>query len=130
MIMSEIAAPLRDVLERTGYLNGGMPAAPSVSLSDGGNHALLPSFRPDAWWQNNSEVTAWPRSNDLKVYFKFVEESDDVAAAEWQREVWNQGFCPLLWLVSPERIEIYNGFGVPPGSAKRPGETCSTPFNS
>ena len=111
--MSEIAAPLRDVLERTGYLNGGTPAAASVSLSDGGNHALLPSFRPDAWWQNNSEVTAWPRTNDLKVYFKFVEESDDVAAAEWQREVWNQGFCPLLWLVSPERIEIYNGFGVP-----------------
>ena len=119
--MSELAPPLRDVLERTGYLSGGKPAAPSVSLSGPGNHVLLPSFQPDAWWRSSPEATAWPGSTDLKVYFKFVEESDDDAAAEWQREIWNQGFCPLMWLVSPKRIELYSGFGRPQdaGDAKR-----------
>ena len=37
--------------------------------------------------------------------------------SEWQKEVWNQGFCPLLWLVSPGRIDLYNGFGLPRRSA-------------
>ena len=37
------------------------------------------------------------------------------AVAEWQQEIWNRGFSPLLWLVSPERIELYNGFGAPGG---------------
>ena len=111
--MSKLAAPLRDVLEHTGYLAGGEPAAPSVALHGSDNHVRLPSFRPDAWWRSSPEATAWPGRSDLKVYFKFVEQPDPVVVAEWQREVWNQGFCPLLWLVSPERIEIYNGFGVP-----------------
>ena len=39
-------------------------------------------------------------------------------AAEWQQEIWNQGFAPLLWLVSPERIELHNGFGAPRGPAE------------
>ena len=119
--MSELAAPLRDVLERTGYLNGGAPAAPSVLLSGRGNHVLLPSFQPDALWRSSTGPTTWPGSTDLKVYFKFVKEPDDDAAAEWQREVWNEGFCPLMWVVSPKRIELYSGFGRPqdPGDAKR-----------
>ena len=33
--------------------------------------------------------------------------------AGWHREIWNQGFAPLLWVVSPEKIELYNGFGRP-----------------
>ena len=31
--------------------------------------------------------------------------------------MWNQGFCPLLWLVSPRRIDLYNGFGHPQRSS-------------
>ncbi|MDE0023591.1 MAG: N-6 DNA methylase [Spirochaetaceae bacterium] len=119
--MSDLAGPLRDVLEGTGYLTNGVPAAPSVALTSDGDRTRLPSFEPDAWWRSNSDPDPWAGSADLKVYFKFVEEPDAVPLAEWQQEVWNQGFCPLLWLVSPERIEIYNGFGRPqgPNHAKR-----------
>lgn len=114
--MSDLAGPLRDVLEGTGYLTNGVPAAPSVALTSDGDRTRLPSFEPDAWWRSNSDTDPWAGSADLKVYFKFVEEPDAVPLAEWQQEVWNQGFCPLLWLVSPERIEIYNGFGHPQGT--------------
>ncbi len=111
--MSELAAPLRRALERTGYLTGAEPAAASVRLAGGGDLLRPPSFAPDAWWRSNPEATAQHGSADLKVYFKFVAEPDAVPVAEWQQEVWNQGFCPLLWLVSPHRIDLYNGFGRP-----------------
>lgn len=111
--MSDLAGPLRDVLEGTGYLTDGAPAASSVGLAGSDNHLRLPSFAPDAWWRSNPDPEPWAGRADLKIYFKFVEEPDAVSVAEWQQEVWNQGFCPLLWLVSPERIEVYNGFGIP-----------------
>ena len=119
--MSDLAGPLRDVLEVTGYLTNGVPAAPSVTLAGVDDHIQVPSFEPDAWWSSNADPDLWAGRADLTVYFKFVEEPGAVPLAEWQQEVWNQGFCPLLWLVSPERIEIYNGFGRPqgPDNAKR-----------
>lgn len=115
--MSELAAPLRHVLERTGYLTAGAPAAASVRLAGTGDLIRPPSFAPDAWWRSNPDATAQHGNADLKVYFKFVERPDATPVAEWQQEVWNQGFCPLLWLVSPHRIDLYNGFGLPRRSA-------------
>ena len=111
--MSNLAAPLRRVLERTGYLTGAEPAAPTVGLAGGGGLACAPSFAPEAWWRSNPEAAARHGGADLKVYFKFVAEPDAAPVAAWQQEVWNQGFCPLLWLVSPQRIDLYNGFGRP-----------------
>ena len=119
--MSELAEPLRDVLEATGYLTGGSPAAPSVALAGSADaqaypsrHAWRPSFAPDAWWRSNPESEAWGGSAvDLTVYFKFVEKPDEATVAEWQREVWNRGFSPLLWVVSRGRIDLYNGFARP-----------------
>ena len=116
-----IPEPLGRVLEATGYLLNGEPAARTVSVARSDTHVItpsdvhtrLPSFRPEAWWRSNPETGPWSGSADLKVYFKFVQEPEAAPVAEWQREVWNQGFSPLLWLISPEKIELYNGFGRP-----------------
>ena len=122
--MSELAAPLRHALEATGYLSNGQPAASSV----GGRFALveppqndplrLPSFEPDVWWRSNAERLHSNANFDLKVYFKFAEEPDAAPVAAWQQEIWNQGFAPLLWVVSPNRIDLYNGFGEPSRTAE------------
>ena len=117
--MSDLAAPLRTVLEATGYLRNGEPAAPSVGIAGTDNHLRLPSFAPDAWWRSGSDSNPWTGNADLKVYFKFVDEPDAVPVAEWHREVWNQGFCPLLWLVSPQRTDLYNGFGRPADAGEK-----------
>ncbi len=123
--MPDLAAPLRRALERTGYLTGAEPAAATVRLAGNGGGdgglARAPSFAPEAWWRSNPEATARHGGADLKVYFKFVAEPDAASVAAWQQEVWNQGFCPLLWLVSPQRIDLYNGFGRPgpPADAAR-----------
>ena len=109
-----IAEPLCHVLEATGYLANGEVAAPTVVLSGSGGHTRLPSFRPEVWWRSHAAAVQRGGGN-LTVYFKYVENLDEVPVAEWQREIWNQGFSPLLWLISQERIELYNGFGTPEG---------------
>jgi hypothetical protein len=62
-------------------------------------------FTPDALWRSASSLT---------VYFKFEQNppAEDVVS-QWRREVWNEGFAPLLWVISPQRIDLYNGFGTP-----------------
>lgn len=122
-----IAEPLSRVLEATGYLSNGKPAAPSVTFADTGTAGdgrragiRLPSFGPEAWWRSNADLPPWGGSvSDLTVYFKYVDNPDKAPVSAWQQEIWNRGFSPLLWIVSPNRIDLYNGFGLPrtPGDA-------------
>ena len=96
---------LYNVLEATGYLADGRPAH-GVQIGDDvhvGDQTR--GFRPDALWKGDSALT---------VYFKSEPEAPSgELVAEWHREIWNRGFAPLLWVVSPEKIELYNGFGRP-----------------
>ena len=64
------------------------------------------SFHPDARWHS--------LAHDLTVYFKYAESQaarSDVAS--WQQEIWNESRSPLLGVVGPERVDLYNGFGRP-----------------
>ncbi|MCK9285013.1 MAG: N-6 DNA methylase [Rhodocyclaceae bacterium] len=50
----------------------------------------------------------------MTVYFKFEQSAPtDDLVSQWRREIWNEGFAPLLWVISPQRIDLYNGFGTP-----------------
>ena len=96
---------LSEVLEATGYMANGEPV-PGVHLDEEA-HARCQAreFLPDALWRSDSALT---------VYFKSepeVPSEEDIA--RWHREIWNQGFAPLLWVVSPRRIDLYNGFAQP-----------------
>ena len=96
---------LYEVLEATGYLADGLPAHGVQIGNDAHVGDRTRSFRPDALWKGDSALT---------VYFKSEPEVPPAQQiAGWHREIWNQGFAPLLWVVSPEKIELYNGFGRP-----------------
>ena len=100
-----IAQSLREVLEATGYLENGEPAHGVYLDEDAHNKCQAREFTPDALWRSDSALT---------VYFKFEPEVPSAEQiARWRREIWNQGFAPLLWIISPERIDLYNGFGRP-----------------
>ena len=113
---------LRDVLEATGYLAGGEPAH-GVLLGDAARDGCRTRrFAPDAVWRSDSAVT---------VHFKYEPDApNDDRVAEWRREVWNQGFAPLLWVVSPERIDLYNGFGRPQASGDAAAHRLLPPFRT
>lgn len=99
------AANLEHVLSATGYLPDGQPAAGLRFGAEAQAARRGRTFAPDALWRSASSLT---------VYFKFEQHtpSDDVVS-QWRREVWNEGFAPLLWVISPQRIDLYNGFGAP-----------------
>lgn len=99
------AQPLCDVLEATGYLGSGGPA-PGVSLErDARDARRARNFQPDA---------AWCGQSSLRVYFKYERTTPaPTAVAAWHREVWNEGVAPLLWVVSPNKVDLYNGFARP-----------------
>ena len=115
-----LAEPLLATLEATGYLVEGGPAAPTVSLQPStrspglGHAARLRSLQPDAWWRSGppGRFGGGFDPSGLTVLFKFADR-DDAPVAEWQREVWNLGSAPLLWVVSRACIDLYNGFARP-----------------
>ena len=93
------------VLESTGYMYDGAPA-PGVRLgTEAQRHRRGHRFAPDASWTGATTTT---------VYFKYAEvRPDDATVSVWHREIWNECFAPLLWIISPNVIELYNGFGRP-----------------
>ena len=100
-----IAEILRDVLEATGYLANGTPAHGLYLGEEAEGRYRTRNFSPDALWLSASALT---------VYFKCEGESlGEQRVAEWHREIWNQGFAPLLWVISADRIAVYNGFSRP-----------------
>ena len=100
-----IAQSLRQVLEATGYLVNGMPAHGVYLEDDARSRCQGREFEPDALWRSDSALT---------VYFKLEPEVPSAEnVAKWHQEVWNQGFAPLLWVISPQTIDLYNGFSRP-----------------
>ena len=96
---------LTNVLEATGFLSGGQPAAGVLLGQDALGESRGRSLCPDAVWVSESRLT---------VYFKeapSLPSANDVA--QWRTDAWNHGFAPLLWVVSPDRIDLYNGFARP-----------------
>ena len=84
---------LQDVLEATGYLAGGEPAHGVLLGDEARRGCRTRQFTPDARWRSDSAVT---------VHFKYEPDVPaDERVAAWRREIWNQGFAPLLWVVSP-----------------------------
>lgn len=97
--------PLRRVLAATGYMLGSEPA-PGVRLGDDARRTRRGRvFEPDASWRSPSSLT---------IYFRYEADTpDEDLVGSWRREIWNEGFAPLLWVVSPDRVDLYNGFGRP-----------------
>ena len=112
------AEPLRRILEATGYLADGEPA-PGVRLGvDAQSVRRGRHFAPDALWRGQTATT---------VYFKYSDvRPDAVTVSSWHREVWNEGFAPLLWVISPNRIDLYNGFGRPTSNEDAPRHLLQT----
>ena len=96
---------LHEILEATGYLAHGQPAHGVYLGDEARSRYRTRDFSPDALWVGESALT---------VYFKDEPQTpSEEQVAGWRREIWNQGFSPLLWVISPEKIELYNGFGRP-----------------
>ena len=103
--MPTLEPALHRALAATGYLgDSGEPAAATVTLASDAP-TRRGSFQPDVCW----------RRENLGVYFKYAANPTKDEISTWQQEVWNEATVPLLWLVGPDKTEVYNGFALPEG---------------
>jgi hypothetical protein len=97
-----IGDALLDALKATGFIIADKPAP---GLTIGNTEVQGSDLELDAIWEDRSH---------LKVLFKYQNGSarpDEIAS--WHRDAWNLGLAPLLWVVSPQRIEVYNTYDRP-----------------
>lgn len=98
-----LPAQLLRTLRATGFVIGNEPA-PGLAIQPRHLHGQS-DLHPDAIWCDRSQ---------LEVVFKYTAaEPRPQQVASWHRDVWNFGLAPLLWVVSPQRIQLYNAYGRP-----------------
>ena len=94
---------LLQVLRATGFMIGDV-SGPGLTLDSPVLHDRI-DLRPNAIWRDRSQ---------LQVVFKCVpNEPPRSRVASWHRDVWNLGLTPLLWVVSPQGIRLYNAYQRP-----------------
>jgi hypothetical protein len=107
-LTTELPAQLRTVLAATGYVASGGPASGVILGREAQEYRRSGTFRPDAVWTGGSS---------LRLYFKYGDVfPDSRELTTWHREVWNEAFVPMLWVVGPGRLDVYNGFSAPTGT--------------
>ncbi|MDE2731366.1 MAG: N-6 DNA methylase [Bacteroidota bacterium] len=112
---------LRKTLRATGYYLEDAPA-PGLVLKGTATPPRTRTLDPDAWWSSGSirESHDVANSSNPTVLFKYS-ESVNGSVADWQQDAWNLGCAPLLWVVAPNDVKVYNGYGKPrhPADASR-----------
>lgn len=104
---------LDKVLAATGYTVDGSPA-PGLALAqnshDRQRHAQ--AFNP----RGLNPDAVWTQGTDIAVFFKHVESEPSAQELGRLCQIgWNLGMAPLLWLVSPTAVRVYNCYSRPAG---------------
>ncbi|MXW21350.1 MAG: SAM-dependent DNA methyltransferase [Gammaproteobacteria bacterium] len=102
------------VLQATGFLEpSGQPAA-GLTLADDDNAARLrPVFRDDSVGLNADAVfsaQSVPTSIFKDASERFPSESE---IYRWHEVAWNIGVAPLLWIITPTQVRLYNCYASP-----------------
>ena len=105
-------------LEKMGYLAASGKPAPGLALTDGTPH---PKLRPVLGRGNGIglDADAIFSAQDAPVsIFKDAGTAEPGSAQvhRWREAAWNVGLAPLLWVVTPTDVHIYNCYRSPVGS--------------
>ncbi|KAF5433103.1 N-6 DNA Methylase [Candidatus Methanophagaceae archaeon] len=58
-----------------------------------------------------SPATLKGRPGHSCIYFKIVDDTQDIK--QIRKDIWNTGMAPLLWLIGPTNVRIYDAFARP-----------------
>ena len=120
-------SPIFDkVLQATGYLGSSGRRAPGLRFADDGDTAnLRVVFKNDRVGLNADAV--FSAQNVPTSIFKDV--SDDLPSDDdihdWHEAAWNISVAPLLWIITPTDVRLYNCYASPPQS--RPKASAVSP---
>lgn len=119
---SEATFAYQQVMEQAGFYRDGKPTAGVVEASE----LLADSSQIDKRIKYGAVIDAdklgataiFELSGSPCIYFKRL-DSDPTprALANLHKTAWNQGLAPLLWVVTPTQVRIYNCYSRPDNEA-------------
>ncbi len=102
-------------MEDAGFYYAGKPI-PTV-IEAGSTSSQRELFRYKALFdsEKSSTVSVYELSGAPCIYFAQLAESDPSAAqlTELRKSAWNRGVAPLLWIITPAKVLIYNAYARP-----------------
>ncbi|GAF80409.1 unnamed protein product, partial [marine sediment metagenome] len=80
-------------------------------------YAESPTFKPFLDWPNRRPIpsvdSAYFVQNVPVVYFSRLSDADPEHLRQLHKSVWNQSKVPLLYVILPHEVHIYNGYAKP-----------------
>ncbi len=80
-------------------------------------YAESPAFEPSVAWPNRRPIpdvdSVYFVQSVPVIYFSRLSEADPSRLWKLHKHVWNQSKAPLLYVILPQEIRIYNGYAEP-----------------
>ena len=104
----------RHVLRQTGYLGSSSQPAPGLTLADGQETARLRAVFENERVGLNADAV-FSAQNVPTTIFKDAADTlpSDKDIRHWHEAAWNIGAAPLLWVVTPTDVRLYDCYASP-----------------
>ena len=109
------SAIFEEVLQATGYLNSSGRKAPGFRMADDQDAANLRAvFKNERVGLNADAV--FSAQNIPTSIFKDVGDAlpSEENIRDWHEAAWNISIAPLLWIITPTDVRLYNCYASPP----------------
>jgi N-6 DNA Methylase len=120
MVRSNEDASYIKVMESVGFYRGGEPASGIIDAEDlrtANNEQIDKRIKYSAVIDRNklNATAIFELSGSPCIYFTRLGESDSEKSklAKLHRLAWNQGLAPMLWIVTPTDVRLYNCYSKP-----------------
>ena len=121
------SAPFRRALEATGYLTASGRAAPGLIVADDAASAKLKTVFADERVGLQADAVFTAQATPTSIFKDAGASSpstDDLKL--WHEAAWNLAVAPLLWIVTPTDIRLYDCYVLPEAGA---GESTPDPLD-
>ena len=118
-------------LKKMGYLTAPQKPAPGLTLADGTPHPKLRSVLGRGNGVGLDADAVFSAQDSPVSIFKDAGRAapHDNQVHRWHEAAWNVGLAPLLWVVTPTDVRIYNCYRSPVGSPSNQG-ACAPALDS
>lgn len=119
--MTDRSPNFLQALRQTGYLSSADQPVPGLTLSgDGNTTRLRPVFdKSESGLQADAIFSA--QRSPISIFKDAGRcQPDSRQIHSWHEMAWNVGIAPLLWVVTPTDVRLYNCYASPPATNSEP----------
>lgn len=120
----------RRALEATGYLTADGSPAPGLVRAADATAARLRAVLNDHRVGLNADAVFAAQSTPATIFKdvgKHAPSDDEIS--RWHEAAWNVGVAPLLWIVTPTEVRLYDCYASPPRDAADDGARALKRFS-